>query len=407
MAYIGTQPKDVRSFGRAKFDFTATQGQTAFTGADDDSKTLGFTDGQIEVYVNGILMDESDFTTTSGNTVTLASAANLNDIISIVAMQTDIPNSDYVPASGGTFAGNVTFSGLDLNGTDLILDADGDSKIEASVDDVITVTSGGSERARFDTSGNLLIGHTSQDIPVDNGGAGVTLRPAGIMLIGGTGTSIYANREDTDGEIVQFRKDGSTIGSIGVVGSNNLYLNGDNVGIGIGDDNLYATNNAGAASDATLDIGDATVRFRNSYLSGGVYLGGTGSANYLDDYEEGTWTPAPSSGTMSTGTAWYIKIGHMVHCGANIYNFSDRSSNNHVRSSVPFPSRAGATATGSMIGRFINTGTQSTWSPYLSASDSSIYFYRNPSDHAYTTLKHSDLNNSNSDLHFHITYYAA
>ena len=24
-------------------------------------------------------------------------------------------------------------------------------------------------------------------------------------------------------------------------------------------------------------------------LSGGVYLGGTGSANYLDDYEEGTW----------------------------------------------------------------------------------------------------------------------
>ena len=102
MPYIGTQPKDVRSFGRAKFDFTATQGQTAFTGADDDSKTLGFTDGQIEVYVNGILMDESDFTTSNGNTVTLASAANLNDIISIVALQTDIPNSDYVPASGGT-----------------------------------------------------------------------------------------------------------------------------------------------------------------------------------------------------------------------------------------------------------------------------------------------------------------
>ena len=111
MAYIGTQPKDVRSFGRAKFDFTATQGQTAFTGADDDSKTLGFTDGQIEVYVNGILMDESDFTTSNSNTVTLASAANLNDVISIVAMQTDIPNSDYVPASGGTFTAGVTVQG--------------------------------------------------------------------------------------------------------------------------------------------------------------------------------------------------------------------------------------------------------------------------------------------------------
>ena len=34
-----------------------------------------------------------------------------------------------------------------------------------------------------------------------------------------------------------------------------------------------------------------TFRFKDLYLSGGVYLGGTGSANQLDDYEEGTWTP--------------------------------------------------------------------------------------------------------------------
>ena len=111
MAYIGTQPKDVRSFGKAKFDFTATQGQTAFTGADDDGKTLGFTDGQINVYVNGILMDDSDYSTSGSNTVTLSAAANANDIISVVALQTDIPNSDYVPATGGTFSGDVTHSG--------------------------------------------------------------------------------------------------------------------------------------------------------------------------------------------------------------------------------------------------------------------------------------------------------
>ena len=353
MAYIGTQPKDVRSFGRAKFDFTATQGQTAFTGADDDSKTLGFTDGQIEVYVNGILMDESDFTTSNGNTVTLASAANLNDIISIVAMQTDIPNSDYVPISGGTFTGNVTFSGttsgIDMNGTELVLDADGDTGITADTDDRIDFKIAGSDRGNLHYDGNDFFSLESNDY---------------LTLV----QNQTAER-----------------------------------GIILGPDYFKPYN----AHDNTLDLGIAAARYKDLYLSGGAYLGGTTSANYLDDYEEGTWTPAPSSGTMSSGTAWYIKIGHMVHCGANIWNFSDRSSNNHVRSSVPFPSRAGATATGSMIGRFINTGTQSTWSPYLSASDSSIYFYRNPSDHAYTTLKHSDLNNSNSDLHFHITYYAA
>lgn len=128
MPYIGTQPKDVRSFGKVQFDFTATQGQTAFTGADDDGKTLGFTEGQIQVYVNGILMDASDYTTSNTNTITLVSAANLNDIITVVALQTDIPNSDYVPISGGTFTGNISGTTADFSGNvdiDGLVDASG------------------------------------------------------------------------------------------------------------------------------------------------------------------------------------------------------------------------------------------------------------------------------------------
>ena len=109
MSYIGTEPKDVRSFGRTQFDYTASQGQTAFTGADDDGKVLAFTAGQINVFVNGIFMDDSDFTTTGTGTVTLASAANLNDVISIVSFESNIPDNDYVPASGGTFSGDVDF----------------------------------------------------------------------------------------------------------------------------------------------------------------------------------------------------------------------------------------------------------------------------------------------------------
>ena len=109
MSYIGTEPKDIRSFGRTQFDYTASQGQTAFTGADDDGKVLAFTTGQINVFVNGILMDDSDFTTTGTGTVTLASAANLNDIISIVSFESNIPDNDYVPDSGGTFTGNIGF----------------------------------------------------------------------------------------------------------------------------------------------------------------------------------------------------------------------------------------------------------------------------------------------------------
>jgi hypothetical protein len=43
--------------------------------------------------------------------------------------------------------------------------------------------------------------------------------------------------------------------------------------------------------DNDVSLGVSTHRFKDLYLSGGVYLGGTGAANYLDDYEEGTWTP--------------------------------------------------------------------------------------------------------------------
>jgi hypothetical protein len=62
------------------------------------------------------------------------------------------------------------------------------------------------------------------------------------------------------------------------------------VGVGVGDDNLYPTNGSGSSTDAitALDIGDSAARFKDLYLSGGVYLGGTVAANHLDDYEEGT-----------------------------------------------------------------------------------------------------------------------
>lgn len=133
MPYIGTQPKDVRSFGKVQFDFTATQGQTAFTGADDDGKTLGFTEGQIQVYVNGILMDASDYTTSNTNTVTLVSAANLNDIITVVALQTDIPNSDYVPISGGTFTGDVTFGGVTTHSNRIELNDNGNNTTDPNI----------------------------------------------------------------------------------------------------------------------------------------------------------------------------------------------------------------------------------------------------------------------------------
>ena len=48
-----------------------------------------------------------------------------------------------------------------------------------------------------------------------------------------------------------------------------------------------------------------------------IYIGGTGSANKFDDYEEGTWTPQITQGVSGTPgfqlqIGWYTKIGRIV-----------------------------------------------------------------------------------------------
>jgi hypothetical protein len=70
--------------------------------------------------------------------------------------------------------------------------------------------------------------------------------------------------------------------------------------------------------DNAIDLGESGGRFKDLYLSGGVFLGGTGSANKISDYETGTWTPTfvlgATSITYTTQFGKYIKIGDMVHC---------------------------------------------------------------------------------------------
>jgi len=70
-------------------------------------------------------------------------------------------------------------------------------------------------------------------------------------------------------------------------------------------------------------------------LSGGVYLGGTGSANKLDDYEEGTFTPTSSIG-VTVNYANYTKIGRIVYINVDVQMASSSSSSIFVLGSLPF-----------------------------------------------------------------------
>ena len=84
---------------------------------------------------------------------------------------------------------------------------------------------------------------------------------------------------------------------------------------------LYHDAGAKLATTATgvSVTGDLTIAGSGT----GVYLGGTGSANKLDDYETGTYTPnlrTTTGGnlTMGMNKLSYTKIGNLVHVGGRI-----------------------------------------------------------------------------------------
>ena len=70
--------------------------------------------------------------------------------------------------------------------------------------------------------------------------------------------------------------------------------------------NITHGSNSGTANVVLDSSGNATV-------GGGIYLGGTGSANFFNDYEEGTWTPILTGSTWSYSAqvGYYVKVGKL------------------------------------------------------------------------------------------------
>ena len=197
-----------------------------------------------------------------------------------------------------------------------------------SWDTAATGTAGGTiswqESMRI-SGGNLLVGKTASSTAVQ----GIEVDGANGLLVvtrDGYPTATF-NRLSSDGTILDLRKDSSTVGSVGI-NSSRTYI-----GSGSGQSGIKFNTNAivpvagadGANSDNTYDLGVSSARFKDLYLSGGVYLGGTGSANHLDDYEEGTFQAnfsPETSGTITISstvdTLAYTKVGRLVTITGNV-----------------------------------------------------------------------------------------
>jgi hypothetical protein len=114
--YIGTQPY---SGIRARHTYTATAGQTSFSGAGAENVTLTYSDElYIDVYQNGVKLSPADYTATSGTTVVLAQGASVSDIVEVIKYDAFSVADTVSAKDGGVFGGNISTSGtLAVTGT--------------------------------------------------------------------------------------------------------------------------------------------------------------------------------------------------------------------------------------------------------------------------------------------------
>ncbi len=95
-----------------RFRYIATAGQTTFTGTDSNGNTLAYDAGFVDVYLNGVRLDQTDYTASSGTSIVLASAAALNDELNIVAFGTfSVASINGVDLINGTVSANKLASG--------------------------------------------------------------------------------------------------------------------------------------------------------------------------------------------------------------------------------------------------------------------------------------------------------
>ena len=188
-------------------------------------------------------------------------------------------------ASGTTgTGGGVIFGSDDGQGTDVSVAAIQGIKENSNAGDqrgaLVFATKdfslGNLERMRIDSNGNLFVGTTSTSASVSGG----RIFSTGRLVTSVNNEGHYFRRNSSDGAIVDFAKDSTSVGSINVGSGNVLAIGQGSTYIQFHNalNSFYASDGSGGRDNA-IDIGASGVRFKDLYLSGGVNLGGPSEIN--------------------------------------------------------------------------------------------------------------------------------
>jgi len=277
----------------AKLSLKAQEKVSFLATAGQTAKTgLSYTPNFVEVYVNGILLtDTTDFTATNGNSVTFTVALALNDEVTVVSLKTFTVADHYTKSDANTLlAAKATNTAVALKA------------------------------------------------------------PIASPSFTAKATISIAS---ANGDILDFKSNGSDVGTIGTLGGA-TYFGSEDSGIMFNGANQNPTSGGSTRVDNTNDLGAASYRYKDIYLGGGAFIGGTSTPNKLDDYEEGTFIPilrgSTNAGSFSTDSAHigrYTKIGDVCTCNFRIGGTLSNATGSYTHFNLPFTVKAGTVATGS------------------------------------------------------------
>ena len=135
---------------------------------------------------------------------------------------------------------------------------------------------------------------------------------------------------------------------------------------------------------AVVDIGSTNYRFKLGCFTGINFpatQSASSNANTLDDYEEGTWTPAlrgsGTAGTFNLGTAVgkYTKIGNMVtlYCAITVTSVSGSPTGDLQITGIPFAVATGTSGNGAAQTQYVGFTQNATVSFSTRGSISVLY----------------------------------
>ena len=288
----------------------------------------------------------------------------------------------------------------------------GGGVVGTRTNDSLQLRTNDTERARIDSSGNLLVGTTDAEPWNNSSGTnsdnGAVVGSAYLSACQRNNASLRINRTSTDGDLQVFYKNGSTVGSIGTQGGALTFANAAR-GFKMDGSSLEPIYSAGTEANGVNDLGVSANRWRNLYLSGGVYLGGTGEINKLDDYETGTFTAtvAPSgTGTLGLYSTEdklaYTKVGNLVTITGRLF-FNSKSSpvgGSIAISTLPF-------IVGNLSESSGFVGGSVAYRDGITTSWSNIPFYALEADNKIYIVKDASTINVDDRIHFSFSYMTA